>query len=98
MLLCPSPRCAEWQEVAGCSSVSSCGNYDRCERCGGITVDGKRWYHRCANCKREVTAGELVGIFVPHRCIDCDEQIVAEERRAGKVCRTCNNVISYCTC
>lgn len=68
-----------------------------CERCGGYH-DGIKWSHVCKLCLVTVNAGELTGFFVPHRCAACDVKLVAAEKAAGRVCRRCNSVLSYCCC
>ena len=103
---CATPRCKE-------SVAKSGGRYHRvfsseppsfmpdakalCNSCGGYT-NGVDWLHVCRECGKLVAPGELKGLFVPHNCPECDARIVTEERAAGKVCRLCHSVYSYCCC
>ena len=69
----------------------------KCSRCGGVT-NGEKWIYVCVVCGKEVPPGELYGFFVPHKCRECDQRIVAEEKKAGKICPKCHNTYSYCCC
>ena len=68
-----------------------------CQNCGGL-FDGKVWKHECRHCHKELHAGELTGLFVPHSCKTCNEKTVAEQKRAGHVCRRCRQVYAWCCC
>jgi hypothetical protein len=68
-----------------------------CEACGAYT-DGLIWKSECSQCKKEVKAGELVGLFVPHSCKDCMEITREKQRKAGQVCRMCRQVYADCCC
>lgn len=104
---CPTPRCIDSIEKWGDNyhAVYEKGAKERygenavlwCERCGGW-FDGTTWHHECAECKIEVSPGELVGLFVPHLCRDCERKTAEREARNGNVCLMCHQPYSRCCC
>lgn len=69
-----------------------------CERCGGYTVDGKAWIHRCKKCGVDVAPRALTGLFVPHLCSACEQAAANAEIARGAVCRRCHQPNNRCCC
>ena len=102
-IMCTTPKCIEAKQKYGKhyhSVVDSPHHKETlCERCGGIyDPKQKAFIHTCKDCGNEVNAGELVGLFVPHKCTPCLEKTRDEQRKKGHVCGICKQCYCDCCC